>query len=130
MGVSLAEIAAVALGGAFGGLARVWVSGLLVLRLGVAPHWGTLAVNVSGAGLIGAAAGLLPTAGMPWLLFVTGALGSYTTVSTFALQTLALRDDGAPAAALAHVVLSVAACLGAAALGLAAAGAVAGGGQP
>ncbi len=117
-----AELAAVALGGALGGVLRVWLSGLVVLRLGLAPHWGTLAVNISGAGLIGVAAGLMPGAGLPWLLFATGLLGSYTTVSTFALQTLALHDDATTAQALGNVVLSVAGCLGAAALGFMVAG--------
>ena len=54
-----------------------------------------------------------------WLLLATGFLGSYTTVSSFALQTLALARDGESRAALGNVALSVGLCLGAVALGFA-----------
>ena len=52
-----------------------------------------------------------------WLLLATGFLGSYTTVSSFALQTLALARGGENRSALGNIVLSVGLCLGAVALG-------------
>jgi fluoride exporter len=119
----------VAVGGALGGMARFWVAGAVGRRLGEAFPWGTLAVNVSGALAIGVAAGLLLGPEGPagpsgaWHLGVIGFLGSYTTVSSFSLQTLALLQEGAPGRAAWNVGASLVLCLAAAALGLALAGA-------
>ncbi|MBZ9710979.1 fluoride efflux transporter CrcB [Mesorhizobium sp. ESP7-2] len=112
----------VALGSAFGGPARYFVSGLVGRHVGETFPWGTMVVNVSGAfmiGLIAAAAtieGFLP---MPsaWQLAVTGFLGAYTTVSSFSLQTMALARDGQFRKAGGNVALSLALCLSAVALG-------------
>lgn len=115
-------IALAALGGAVGSLARFWVSGVIARRFGETFPWGTLAVNVSGAATIGVLAALLlapethavrhPAV---WAALVTGVLGSYTTVSSFSLQTLALARNGEGARAAANVALSIVLCLGAAA---------------
>lgn len=118
----LTEIALVALGGALGGSARFALSGAVARRWGEAFPWGTLVVNVTGAALIGALAGLIaPGPGAApslWLLLVVGVLGSYTTVSSFSLQTMALARGGQIGAALANVAASVGLCLAACALGL------------
>lgn len=106
----------IALGGALGGVARFWLTGFVGRRIGESFPWGTLAVNVSGAFLIGllwAAAGDSPA----WRYLAYGLLGSYTTVSAFSLQTLTLARDGRPAAALGNVALSLAACFAAVAAG-------------
>lgn len=126
MQMQLAQIGLVALGGALGGIGRHAVSGLVARRWGEAFPWGTLAVNVSGAVLIGVLAGLIldPDRAVRhpslWLGLVTGMLGSYTTVSSFSLQTLALLRGGETGRALANVALSLGLCLGAAGLALAA----------
>jgi CrcB protein len=114
-------LALAALGGAIGSMARFWVSGVIARRFGETFPWGTLAVNVSGAATIGVLAALLiapdthavrnPTV---WAALVTGVLGSYTTVSSFSLQTLALARNGEGARAAANVALSLVLCLGAA----------------
>ena len=49
-----------------------------------------------------------------WLLLVTGLLGSYTTVSSFSLQTLALARAGEVRRATLNVIASFGLCLGAA----------------
>lgn len=125
----------VALGGAFGGMMRLWLSRAVGYRTGDAFPWGTLAVNVTGCFLIGAVAAAseaLPLFRSPasWQLLVTGFLGSYTTVSSFSLQTLALARAGKLPQAGGNVALSVALCLAAATLGHAATAAAVGIGSP
>jgi fluoride exporter len=79
---------------------------------------------VSGALAIGLLAALLLTTGDPLqaassvrALLAIGVLGSYTTVSSFSLQTLSLFRAGRAADAVLNVLLSFVLCLGAAALG-------------
>lgn len=122
--IHMPALAALALGGGLGGVARFWVAAAVARRLGERFPWGTLVVNVSGAALIGILAALLLSPGgfsveQPtiWAGLVIGLLGSYTTVSSFSLQTLALLRNGAPGYALANVLLSLVFCLAAAAGG-------------
>lgn len=114
----------VALGGALGACARFWLSGVIARRLGERFPWGTLVVNVSGAAMIGLlAAAFLHADGVAegwretWLLLVIGILGSYTTVSSFTLQTLALLRAGEAGRAAGNVMGSLGLCLAAALAG-------------
>jgi CrcB protein len=116
----------VAAGSALGGLARFFVSGLVARAFGETFPWGTMFVNVTGAFAIGVLAALARRQGVltlpaVWPIAVTGFLGSYTTVSSFSLQTLALAREGELLRSAGNIVLSLALCLGAAALGMAAA---------
>jgi CrcB protein len=116
--------ALVSLGAAAGTPLRFLVANVVSQKIGETFPWGTLVVNVSGCvvmGLIGAYAARrgLSAESEVWLLVATGFLGSYTTVSSFALQTLALARGGESRGALGYIVLSVVLCLGAAALGFA-----------
>jgi CrcB protein len=120
------QLLLVAVGGALGGAARFWVSGVVARRFGETFPWGTLVVNVSGATAIGALAAILLSVESHavgnvhvWSGLVVGILGSYTTVSSFSLQTLALVRAGEPARAIGNIVGSVTLCLLAAALGYA-----------
>lgn len=116
---TLQVLVGVSVGGALGGIARYWLSTVVARRFGAAFPWGTLVVNVSGALLIGVIAAVLQDrAHAVWFWAVYGFLGSYTTVSSFSLQTLELLHTGAPGRALGNVVLSLVCCLGAAACGL------------
>jgi CrcB protein len=115
------EIILVALGGSLGASARFWLSGFVARRVGETFPWGTLVVNVSGAVVIGLlAARFLTPEGIAdpwretWLLLVTGVLGSYTTVSSFSLQTLALARAGESGRAVLNVMASLGLCLSAA----------------
>lgn len=112
-------LALVAAGGAAGGVARVTVAGLVARRFDPDFPWGTLVVNLTGAFLIGLAAGLFEQSPDQriWQVVVIGFLGSYTTVSSFSLQTLSLVNAGKPGRALANVLLSILFGLSAAALG-------------
>ena len=118
-------------GSALGAMARLWLVQSLQKKAGHDFPWGTLAVNVSGALLIGLLAGgvvpQLTSATQPgWPLLAIGVLGSYTTVSSFSLQTLALWQAGHPRQACLNVLASMLLCLGAAAAGLALAQGVSG----
>lgn len=119
------QLILVALGGAAGACARFWLSGIVARHVGESFPWGTLTVNATGALAIGLlAARMLTVDGVTepwretWLVFVVGALGSYTTVSSFSLQTLALVRVREGRRAAFYVVASVALCLGAAFVGL------------
>jgi CrcB protein len=116
----------VALGGAFGSVARFKLSGWILHHT---IDWkfpaGTFAVNVLGCLIAGILAALAEkheyfTADTRLLLF-TGILGGFTTFSAFGLETLFLLKRGELLVASANVVLSVAAGLLALWLGFAAA---------
>lgn len=104
---------------------RFYVSRVIGQWFGEVFPWGTLVVNVTGCFGMGLAAAYAKAHGLSgtseyWLLVATGFLGSYTTVSSFALQTLALARGGETRGALGNIVLSVGLCLGVVALGFAA----------
>jgi fluoride exporter len=107
---------AVAALGAFGALARLLLEDLVSSRLPVAWPVGTLAVNVSGTFALGLIAGLA-LSGNAMVLASGATIGSYTTFSTWMLETHGLAEDARHRAALANVAISVAVGLGAAALG-------------
>lgn len=117
---ALLGLAWVALGAALGGTARYLVSGLVGRRIGETFPWGTMVVNVTGAFALGMLVATAPMSDLA-LFAITGFLGSFTTVSSFSLQTLALARDGELGRAAANIGLSVALCLAAVALGYAAA---------
>jgi fluoride exporter len=114
----------VAVGGGAGGLLRVWVTAAVDRRAGPCLPWGTLAVNLSGSALIGVAAGFVlarelePATQPLWAALAVGVLGSYTTVSSFALQAHALACHGRRGAAAVYGAATVVGCLAAAASGL------------
>ena len=87
----------VALGGACGALAR-YGAGRLVARFVDSPFpWGTWTVNVVGCFLIGMTVpllGQLDGAERVRFFLVVGFLGSFTTFSTYSLDTMALWGDG------------------------------------
>jgi CrcB protein len=107
----------VALGSAFGGVGRFWVSAWVAQRWGAAFPWGTLVVNVSGSLLIGFLAALMLPEGRLFtqpsarVFLMVGICGGYTTFSSFSLQTFDLIRDGQWFPAAANAVLSVVLCL-------------------
>jgi CrcB protein len=103
------------LGGA-GAIARFVVDGAVSARVRRELPVGTLVVNLSGAVVLGLLAGLaLPEDAA--LLAGTATIGSYTTFSTWMLETQRLTEDGDVIAAFANVVVSVIAGVAAAAAG-------------
>jgi fluoride exporter len=119
------HLALVLFGGIIGGIGRYAVSGYVGRRIGETFPWGTLFVNGSGAFAIGVlAAWLGASAESIWVLAAGGILGSYTTVSSFSLQTLALTRDGELRLAAFNILGSLALCLGAVVIGYLAGGAL------
>lgn len=106
----------VALLGGCGAIARFGLTLRVADRLHPHLPLGTLAVNVSGAFLLGLLAGAAVD-GEARLLLGAGLLGSYTTFSTWMLETQRVGEAGLGRLAVMNVVLSVALGLGAAALG-------------
>ena len=111
-----------ALGGV-GALARFIVDGSVAARLTSELPVGTFVVNVTGAVVLGILTGLTLGADAS-LLAGTALIGSYTTFSTWMLETHRLAEEGALRAALLNVVGSLAVGLAAAALGRLIAGGV------
>ena len=110
----MTPVISVAIGGAFGAVARY------LIGLAVAFPLGTLAVNVLGSFVIGLVWALFAARGLQtWLpLVMTGFLGGFTTFSAFSLDTLRLVEGGRFGAAGGYVLASVLLSLIACALGL------------
>lgn len=106
----------VALIGGAGALARFLIDAVISMRSSTALPLGTLAVNLSGSLALGAITGAALT-GTALTLAGTAAVGSYTTFSTWMLETQRLAEEGNRKAAWLNVALSLVLGLGAAALG-------------
>ena len=102
--------------GGFGALARFLVDRSVSRRTGGAFPFGTLAVNLSGAILLGFVSGLAldRTAA---LLEGTAFVGAYTTFSTWMFETHRLAEERQTRLAAANIVVSGVLGLAAAALG-------------
>jgi CrcB protein len=106
---------AIALFCAGGGLTRFYLSGWVYSQLGRASPYGTFAVNIIGAYLIG----LIMEIGMRSTLIpdtlrlglTVGFLGGLTTFSTFSYETFSLLEDGRFLTAFANISASVVVCL-------------------
>ncbi|WP_439573766.1 fluoride efflux transporter CrcB [Phreatobacter sp.] len=122
--MSLAACLAILAGGFLGGIGRHALAGLVGRRVRGDFPWGTMAVNVTGALVIGVVAGIarrpdsILSGDLVRDFLIFGLLGGYTTVSAFSLQTLHLMFEGHGAAAAGNVALSVTLCLLATAIGL------------
>lgn len=105
-------------GAGIGGVLRYLVGGWVAERAGTAFPWHTLAVNVSGAFLLGVLMALsverdlVPSSAR--IVLGVGVLGGYTTLSTLSYESVALIESG-------FVVHGLANMFGSAALGLVAA---------
>jgi fluoride exporter len=96
----------VALLGGLAALARFWLTLLVAERLH--PHFplGTLAVNVSGAFLLGFLAGA-SLGGDGRLILGAGAIGASTTFSTWMLETQRVGGMGRQRLAVANILISI-----------------------
>lgn len=114
----------VAMGGAFGAVARFGMTGWIYGRYGASFPWGTMLVNVLGSLVLGVAIAYFQgTLVSPELRrgVMIGFLGAFTTFSAFAYESIVLAQDGhwirAGAYILGSVVLGVAAVIAGLALG-------------
>jgi len=90
-------VLSVGLLGGLGAIGRFLVDGMIAGRLGRAFPFGTLAVNLSGTLALGILIGAA-VSDDALRLAGTGLLGSYTTFSTWALESHRLGEDGERAA--------------------------------
>jgi fluoride exporter len=97
----------VAVAGALGALARYGLGDVLSRRFPGFP-WATLLINVTGSFLLGAVFVILTerTSASPAFrsTVMIGLIGSYTTFSTFSLETVRLLQEGSAAAAGMNVL--------------------------
>jgi len=108
--------AGVILIGGCGSVLRFVVDGAVGARLGREFPFGTLAVNVSGAMILGLITGLALGSDEA-LLAGTAAVGSYTTFSTWMLETQRPAEERQNRSATLNVVVSLVLGVAAAALG-------------
>lgn len=106
----MSSVVFVALGGACGALAR-YGAGRLVARMVDHPFpWGTWAVNLIGCFLIGMTVPLFAQLGeaeRARFFLVVGFLGSFTTFSTYSLDTVALWGEGTGVLGLVNAIGSL-----------------------
>ena len=108
-------VAVVLIGGA-GSVARFLADGVVGSAAGRDFPVGTLAVNLSGAVILGLLTGLALGHDQA-LLAGTAAVGSYTTFSTWMLETQRLTEERQHRKAVANIVVSLVLGVAAAALG-------------
>ncbi|MGA7615945.1 MAG: fluoride efflux transporter CrcB [Thermoanaerobaculia bacterium] len=113
----------VCVGGAFGSGARYLIAGLALNALGPFFPWGTLIVNVVGSFLLA----FLMVIGTETevmsatlrLTLTTGAMGGFTTYSTFNYESLRYFQEGAWGLGLVNLIGTAVSCLVAGVLGFA-----------
>ncbi|MDT5306580.1 MAG: fluoride exporter [Mycobacterium sp.] len=106
----------VLLAGGIGAVLRFLVDGAVARRAARPFPFGTLTVNISGAALLGLL-GSLALNRYAALLADTAFIGSYTTFSTWMLETQRLSEERQVRHAVANVVASIVLGIGAALLG-------------
>jgi CrcB protein len=101
----LVWVGVVLIGGA-GSVARFLVDGLVAATAGRDFPVGTLVVNLSGAVILGLLTGLALNSEQA-LLAGTAAVGSYTTFSTWMLETQRMAEERQHCKVIANIVVSL-----------------------
>lgn len=104
--MSPATLACVGLLGGVGAVARFLLDGAVAARMRRGFPFGTLAVNLSGAFLLGILVGATLSGDADRLLGV-GLLGAYTTFSTWAFESHRLSEGGQARLAGANFAVSI-----------------------
>lgn len=112
---ALAWVAVGALGGAMA-IARFLLDGTVMARFDRDFPAGTLAVNLSGAVVLGMLAGAA-LSGTAYTIIAGGGVGTYTTFSTWMLESHRAGEDGDAHVLWANIAISLVAGLAAVALG-------------
>jgi fluoride exporter len=104
-------ILAIAAGGAFGAVARHFLSAQIGQWMGVGFPWGIMTINILGSLFMGA---LVETLALVWsppealrAFLAVGILGAFTTFSTFSLDAALLYERGQFMAMALYVAGSV-----------------------
>lgn len=105
--VYISDVLVVVTGAGIGGGLRYTLGSWIAERWGARFPWHTLAINVSGALLLGFLMALSierGAVGANWRLFIgVGILGGYTTFSTLAYESTALLERGLTTHALVYI---------------------------
>lgn len=119
----ISTIAAIAIGGALGAVARYGANLGAVALLGQGFPWGTLSVNILGSFIMGALVSYFALQYQPSepvkLMLLTGFLGAFTTFSAFSLDVSVLWERGNMLGTGGYIAASVIASIGALFLGMA-----------
>lgn len=112
----------VMVGGAIGAALRYHLGKTALRLFGSGWPWGTLGANVIGGMVMGLFVGWLAARAQGGenvrLFFAVGILGGFTTFSSFSLEAILMIERGEILSALAYILVSVIASIGALALGL------------
>ena len=118
----MTELIALASAGALGALSRYGMTGLMIRVAGADFPYGTLTVNTIGSFVLGFLTHVLlhhPSVPPEWRApIMSGFLGSFTTFSSFSVETVRLFDAGNHQAAMMNVALNLVLGMVLAALGL------------
>jgi len=115
-------LVAIAVGGAVGALGRHFVNVAMGSLLGTGFPWGTVTVNIVGSFLMGV---LIHMLAVSWnvspemrALLTVGALGAFTTFSTFSLDVVTMYERDELLLTGIYIAVSVVASIGALFVGL------------
>jgi CrcB protein len=104
--MSAATVIAVGLIGGLGAVARLLVDGAVSARVPITFPIGTFVVNMAGSLALGLLAGITTDVEVSRLV-ATGFLGSFTTFSTWILESQRLAEDGEGGPTIANVAFSL-----------------------
>jgi CrcB protein len=104
--VTLAVLAGIGLAGGVGAIARFVIDGAVSSRAASEFPLGTFVVNVSGALILGIVVGST-LHGDAYRIAATGALGAYTTFSTWMFESQRLAEDSELQLGTVNVVASL-----------------------
>ena len=111
--MSAVVVVGIGLVGGAGAIARFLLDGAVAARIGRSFPYGTLAVNLSGAFVLGVLTGVA-LSGDARRIVATGFVGAFTTFSTWTFESHRLGEDGRLDLGALNLAVSLAAGLAAA----------------